>query len=711
MEKSSAAEPSRLQEMAALLTRSSLERGIGADQSVKLIRKLSVLVDREIQQLSEHGRPRACRRGCCACCSALVSATPPEIATLASSILSDWIEVDRGQLVDRLRAYVKVMDGQRDERYLRFREPCPLLVDSFCSIYDQRPLFCRAANSSDAELCELWKVSRDPHYPIESPNNEDRVAIAVQHGIAEGSREAGLPPAVIPMAPALLALLEAPARLETLIRDPRQFVEAPNPPWHIDAAPVPGEPIGLLRSIDPDVQKFDSVRRGPPELAAPILGREKTAHLMLRLMAPTAYRESGEIEGWRAYLNGALDDALGAPVWNPKEAYNALRDVNILRAGYGAYSMKGVMSKFGKLVNERIASKVAPDLLDEFATRRPGKLRIGFASYNIRAQSGGKWAYGWVKNLDRSQFEVHVFKLMGDEDAISHRFKDAADHYVHFTGSPLQIARRIRDFDLDYLIYPDLADLGYNYQLACFRLARRQATGWGCPFTSGLSTIDDYLSSDLMEPVAAEAEYTENLVRLPNTGVTYPPFLPALEHKTRGDFGLPEGHLVILGQYLSKWLPGRDSLLARISERVKNPILIFDYGSDYQKSVFRERMDRAGVRIQWMPQTSLPVFQRIVQLCDASLDPPDWSGGHTSYGTLQFGTPLVSLPGEFMRGRQSIAYLTVAGVPELLATSEDDYVDLATNPDRHRNAVRNLDSAKLFNDEVCLRAVESHVRM
>ena len=52
-------------------------------------------------------------------------------------------------------------------------------------------------------------------------------------------------------------------------------------------------------------------------------------------------------------------------------------------------------------------------------------------------------------------------------------------------------------------------------KLASLRLAPAQATSWGHPTTSGLPSIDYFLSSELMEPPNADEHYTERLIRLP----------------------------------------------------------------------------------------------------------------------------------------------------------------------------------------------------
>ena len=58
-------------------------------------------------------------------------------------------------------------------------------------------------------------------------------------------------------------------------------------------------------------------------------------------------------------------------------------------------------------------------------------------------------------------------------------------------------------------------------KLACLRLAPTQVAAWGHPETTGLPTIDYYLSADDFEPPDAQANYREKIVALPHLGCTY----------------------------------------------------------------------------------------------------------------------------------------------------------------------------------------------
>ena len=111
-----------------------------------------------------------------------------------------------------------------------------------------------------------------------------------------------------------------------------------------------------------------------------------------------------------------------------------------------------------------------------------------------------------------------------------------------------------------------------------------------------------------------------------------------------------------------------------------------------------------------LPQCGHDDYLRINAVCDAMLDTLRWSGGNTSLDALAAGLPIVTLPGRFMRGRQSAGMLGLAGLDELVARDEDDFVRIAArlgaDPGfRMGLSVRTREAAtKLFDDPAPARA-------
>jgi predicted O-linked N-acetylglucosamine transferase (SPINDLY family) len=66
------------------------------------------------------------------------------------------------------------------------------------------------------------------------------------------------------------------------------------------------------------------------------------------------------------------------------------------------------------------------------------------------------------------------------------------------------------------------------------------------------------------------------------------------------------------------------------------------------------------------------------------LDTLRWTGGNTSLDALACALPIVTLPGAFMRGRQSAGMLGLMELRELIAVDAADYVRIAVRLVRDR---------------------------
>jgi CRISPR-associated protein Csy1 len=82
-------------------------------------------------------------------------------------------------------------------------------------------------------------------------------------------------------------------------------------------------------------------------------------------------------------------------------------------------------------------------------------------------------------------------------------------------------------------------------------------------------------------------------------------------------------------------------------------------------------------RTRVLPQVGHDDYLRINMLCDAMIDTLHWSGGNSSLDALACSLPVVTLPGAFMRGRQSAGMLSLLGVPELIAADHAGYLAIA----------------------------------
>jgi predicted O-linked N-acetylglucosamine transferase (SPINDLY family) len=98
----------------------------------------------------------------------------------------------------------------------------------------------------------------------------------------------------------------------------------------------------------------------------------------------------------------------------------------------------------------------------------------------------------------------------------------------------------------------------------------------------------------------------------------------------------------------------------------------------------------ASRRILLMPFVARDAFQAFLGLVDVLLDPLHFGGGQTTLEAIAAGTPVVTLPSAYRRGRLSLAYLSQAGVPDTVVRSIDEYVALALALGRDTGRRRDL---------------------
>jgi CRISPR-associated protein Csy1 len=316
-------------------------------------------------------------------------------------------------------------------------------------------------------------------------------------------------------------------------------------------------------------------------------------------------------------------------------------------------------------------------------------MRIGFASAFIVDGTVGRYFRSWIAGLDRSRFEIYVYHLHRELTPLMQELaRDVAGMRRFPSGTlvPSRIAPVIRNDDLDALVYLELGMDATTFALAALRLAPLQCAAWGHPVTTGHATIDVFFSCAGMEAPGAEAHYTERLVLLPGIGAEYVrPTVPADAGRTR--FGLPEGvPLFLCPQSLFKIHPDNDALFARVLAASPGArMVVFEGRHPALTAKYRARLGVAfaaeGLRIDerllLLPQCGHDDYMRINAVCDAMLDTVRWSGGNTALDAVAAGLPIATLPGTFMRGRQSLGILSLAGVDELIARDADDYVRIA----------------------------------
>lgn len=444
----------------------------------------------------------------------------------------------------------------------------------------------------------------------------------------------------------------------------------------------------LLKRVDrmyAAAEAFDRASSLRPGFLAAQFGRCMT-------QLPALYKDEAEITDARARYAGMLEAFIGSvSLETAEDVGRATHVVGAFQPYFLAYQEKPdreLQEPYGRFACDIMARRyprwsVRPPVPPREAD---GALRIGIVSGFFRWHTIWKlFMRGWAAGLDRRRIRLHAYSL-GDGKA-PQRMRDGFHRFTDLSGEFETMASVIAGDRLHAILYPEIGMDPTTMRFATLRLAPLQCASWGHPDTTGLPSIDCFLTSDLMEPPEGERHYTERLVRLPGLGIHYPPLPAKAEAVDLTAYGVEPGDtLYLCCQYLSKYLPQYDRVFAKIARAVPRARFLFiNPRADRRSAWFLERLRTAfaaegldaGAHVVMLPYLAPPAYRGLNERADVYLDSIGWSGGNTTLEALACGLPVVTLPGDLMRGRHSAAMLWQCGAADTVAANVDDYVAIA----------------------------------
>jgi predicted O-linked N-acetylglucosamine transferase (SPINDLY family) len=456
------------------------------------------------------------------------------------------------------------------------------------------------------------------------------------------------------------------------------------------------------------------------------------ARWLYHLSLPMLYNSPQQIDDYRKKFKGNLKRLIeSTPLETDAQKTNALRGIGTTTNFYLQYQCRDdleLQKMYGDFVHSVMVSNYPQWSIPKNMPPLPidSKIRIGYVSTFMCNHTVGHFLAGWLENHTHCAFEIHCYHLGKKNDAMTRHLMGLSHRFHNFGGNFGAAARRIDEDALHLLIYTDIGMDPTTTQLAALRLAPIQCKGWGHPVTTGLPTIDYYLSSDLMEPANADAFYSESLVRLPNLALCYrQPPLPD-EPYARQALGIADNRFLFLStQSIFKYLPQHDDIYPRIAKAAPRACFVFiRHRSDIASEHFQSRLKTAFAKHgldskEYCHFSKRLKFKEFLQLniaADVLLDSIDWSGGKTTLEALSCGLPVVTLPGRFMRGRHAYAMLHMMDVLDTIAGDKSEYCDIAIRLckdsdyyDRIKTLVRD-NRHKLYNDQIFIAELENFYR-
>lgn len=494
-------------------------------------------------------------------------------------------------------------------------------------------------------------------------------------------------------------------------------------PAFIEAKYNIGTTLGEQGRIDEAERIYEKILEDKPDY---LLAR--WAKCMSRL--PVIYLDESEIHSARkAYheelikLQDAIDLETPEGINSAVEAVGTQQPFFLTCQGLNDRNLQKI---YGEMVCKIMAKKYPhyAGYLHMPYCNKATRIRVGIVSSLFHWHSVWKIPLsGWVLNLNK-RFDLYCYHIGKSKDHITDIARKNCKRFVEDISFFEDLCHIIRNDNLHILLYPEIGMDPLTLKLATLRLAPVQCVTLGHPDTTGLPTIDYYLSSDLMEPPDADEHYTERLIRLPNLSFYYTPFdVPEVEIN-RKDFKLRHNAVVYLCSHaLFTHLPQFDYVYPRIAQEVDNCQFVFISIKPYLTDKFYTRIAGTFKQNNLNPDEYLVIlptldqhqYLKLNQLSDIFLDTISWSANNSSFEAVACNLPIVTLPGPLMRQRHSSAILTMMGVTETIASSIEDYIALAIRLGKD-TTFRSQISEKMatnkfrvYQDKACIEALEKFI--
>lgn len=352
--------------------------------------------------------------------------------------------------------------------------------------------------------------------------------------------------------------------------------------------------------------------------------------------------------------------------------------------------------------------------------RKKSRLRIGYVSSDLRHHAVGYQMAEMFGVHDRDKFEVFIYYCgMKEDDDIKVRIRSSVEHWLDINGmSDVAVAQRIVDDGIDILVDVNGYTKEARVKLFALRPAPIIANWFGYP-GSAASPVHNYIiADDWIIPQEYEKYYTEKIVRLPCYQPNDRKRTAAEHHYSRAEVGLPEGAFVYCCfnglQKISRFTFER---WIAILSSVPDSVLWILAGSDDVHQRLREYAEKHGVsgaRLIFAEKIANPYHLARYRLADLFLDTSPYGAHVTAADSLWMGVPILTFSGRGFATRVCSSLTRAAGLPEMVCSSPEEYVERAIELGSNKAKVEKLkakllanrDKSILFNTDLLVRSLE-----
>ena len=310
------------------------------------------------------------------------------------------------------------------------------------------------------------------------------------------------------------------------------------------------------------------------------------------------------------------------------------------------------------------------------------RLRIGYVSGDFRKHAVEHFIEPILAAHDHQAFEITAYSNLVVIDDSTRRLRAHCDRWREiYALSDDAAADLIAADGIDILVDLSVHSEGNRLTVFARKPAPVQMTYLGFPASSGLPAIDYRITAAGLD-LPGVNEGPEQLLALPDCYFCYQPPRKAPDVK---ESPFRSAGFVTFGSCnrLSKINPDVIATWSKVLQATpdaKLQLLAIALGEPATRRYILEQFAGEGIpaaRLTLLPSTDETGYLAAHHNIDIALDPFPFNGGTTTLHALWMGVPIVTLAGQLPVGRMGSNTLAAAGLGDLIASSIDQYIEIA----------------------------------
>jgi predicted O-linked N-acetylglucosamine transferase (SPINDLY family) len=314
---------------------------------------------------------------------------------------------------------------------------------------------------------------------------------------------------------------------------------------------------------------------------------------------------------------------------------------------------------------------------------RHGRIRVGYLSSDFCRHAMSFLVAELFERHDREKFDIYGYcSSPEDGSALRRRVTGAFDHHRIIRDLPdAEAAALIRQDEIDILVDLNGLTSGARIQILRHRPAPVQATYLGFIGPIPLPELDYIFCDGFVVPPDQAAHYQPAPLPIARSYQANDSTRDVAPAQSRAQAGLPEdafvfcclcNHYKITEEMFAAWM--------EILRAAPGAVLWLAPDNTASPKILRQAACAAGVdanRIIFADRVDPAIYLSRMRLADLFLDTFPYNAGTVASDALRMELPLLTLCGRSFASRMASRMLDLLGAHEGIASSFDQYVDIA----------------------------------